>query len=897
MTSPSAAVTAAISLGLILSGVVYAAPGTAQSEATSAVAAAPDTSPWDGNPISAGLGPTYGEQWCSPVGNENVPQSDPLALIPYGAIGCTLDQFGAEAAAAGVPDRLDYDVIGHSVLGRDMYGVVVNALETPEQQRDYARWQQLRQIMLTDPAQAQSLLASWGEDVKLPMFIEANIHGGEREGTDAMMQAVRDLVTLPRGTSDVVDEILDHAIVVIIPTQNPDGRAAGRRSNENRFDMNRDFMVQSQPETQASIAFQHEWLSPVGLFMHGYYNPTLIEGLTKPHNPGFEYDKFLYWNQRRLDANQAALGAIGRDIQRPVNQWDKRGVSGTRNGNPAIAEGWDDWGPIYTPSMATFWGVDNSTVEMCDDAKCGGRLGSKREQYLVFYSSAKFWVEHRSSILNDQLEIFRRGVTGAARVNCCDDPLIASRGFTEDQHNWMVDYPEAFLIPFVGGSADQVSPNRGVQRSDAEANRMAQWLLDNGIEVERTDADLTWNGHTYPSGTYVVSMQQALRGLAYTSLSAGQDISDRIGQLYAPPGAWSHGSLWGADVVEVPADDPSFDPSTVPVSQVNELQGGVRTGGPADWYAVTIKGVREARAVLGLLRGGVDGEVAEQSFASASAGQMPAGSLVFDASTAAALAAAGKSAGMYFERGVGPKPTGTQLDEAPKVAVLVDSSSPVESDQSFALRRIFGPDVGFVSTAAGSGSLQNAADDPLASYDVIYNTGVAYPLGRDATARARLQAFFQRGGGYIGSGQSANNFAFLSKAQPSLVQGNLVRDADEASGGIAEWSNVASDGPITGGYPATDTLLVLSDVTWFSTLPTGAVVDARYLPSTTDMFVAGLWRDRDPRAASAPIVVHGTTLVGSRYLGLATDPFSRGDAEREWPLVAQGAMWANLTDE
>ncbi|HEU0288077.1 MAG TPA: M14 family zinc carboxypeptidase, partial [Nocardioidaceae bacterium] len=367
---------------------VYAAPGTAQSEATSALAAAPDTAPWDGNPISAGLGPTYGEQWCSPVGNENVPQSDPLALIPYGAIGCTLDQFGAEAAAAGVPDRLDYDVIGHSVLGRDMYGVVVNALETPEQQRDYARWQQLRQIMLTDPAQAQSLLASWGEDVKLPMFIEANIHGGEREGTDAMMQVIRDLVTLPYGTNDAVDDLLDHAIVVVIPTTNPDGRVAGRRQNENRFDLNRDLLVQSQPEIRANTAFQLEWLAPVGLYMHGYYNPTLVDGLTKPHNPGLEYDKFLYWNQRRLDANQAALEAIGRNIQRPVNQWDKRGVSGTKNGNPAVAEGWDDWGPFYSQTYGAYFGVDGSTVEMCNDAKCGGRLGSKREQYLTFYSSA-----------------------------------------------------------------------------------------------------------------------------------------------------------------------------------------------------------------------------------------------------------------------------------------------------------------------------------------------------------------------------------------------------------------------------------------------------------------------------------------------------------------------------
>ena len=55
------------------------------------------------------------------------------------------------------------------------------------------------------------------------------------------------------------------------------------------------------------------------LATHGYVNPTLVDGLTKPHNPGLEYDVFAYWNQRRLDANQAALARIGQGITRPVN--------------------------------------------------------------------------------------------------------------------------------------------------------------------------------------------------------------------------------------------------------------------------------------------------------------------------------------------------------------------------------------------------------------------------------------------------------------------------------------------------------------------------------------------------------------------------------------------------
>ena len=109
-----------------------------------------------------------------------------------------------------------------------------------------------------------------------------------------------------------------------------------------------------------------------------------------------------------------------------------------------------------------FFGVDSSTLEMCNSGPgCKGRFGSKRAQYVGFYSSAEFWIDHRSEILDDQVEIFRRGVTGAPRGNCCDNPFIRGLGFTEDQHNWMVPYPEAFVIPFGGGG----------QRSDAEANR------------------------------------------------------------------------------------------------------------------------------------------------------------------------------------------------------------------------------------------------------------------------------------------------------------------------------------------------------------------------------------------------------------------------------------------
>jgi hypothetical protein len=867
----------------------------ASAIAVSSPAGAQSAPPWDGNPISPGLGPTYGEPWCGepPSGSIADQQDAPLALIPYEAIECTLGQFEDEAAANGVPDRLDYGVIGQSVLGRDILGVVVNALDTPEQQQAFARWQQLRSLMFDHPADAQTLLASWdpSPNVKLPIFIEANIHGNEEEGTDAMMQVIRDLVTLPRGANSTVDAVLDHAFVVVIPTTNPDGRVAGVRRNANGFDLNRDLFVQSQPEIQANVAFQQEWLAPVGLAMHGYYGPTLIDGLTKPHNPGIEYDLFVKWNQQRLDANEAAFTNAGMGIIRPVNDWNADGFFGRPPTGPAYAQGWDDWGPFYTQTYMAFYGVDGSTLEMCEDgAGCDGRFGSKRAQYIGFYSSADFWLHHRLDILLDQLEIFRRGLADEPRHNCCDDTLVAERGFTEAEHNWMVEYPTAYVIPFVGGSSS------AAQRSDAEANRVAQWLLDNGLEVHRATAEFSWSGQTFPAGSYVVWMDQALRGIALTALSAGQDVSDRISQLYAPPGAWSHGLLWGADVVEIPRGDPTFGPATVPAAAVNPLQGGLRDG-PADWYAVTLQGSTEVRAILDLLRDGIDGEVAEAAFTSASAAPMPAGSLIFDASAATELQAAGAAAGMFFERGVGAKPDTTQLREAPRVAILVDDQAPAENDTSWSLRQIFGQDVGFVSMVMGRQSLERSPTDPLEDFDVLYNLGQVYPPKQQPTARARLQAFFQRGGGYIGTSVSSANFSFLTNAVPNLIEGSLAQTNDSADGGIAVWTNEGIQGPLTGGFTTEDFLYLPANVTYFSSVPGDATIDGRYLSSTDDLFLAGLWRDRDAAVAGAPIIVHGTTTANSRYLGLATNPFSRGDAEREWALIGQAALWSNLTDE
>ena len=130
----------------------------------------------------------------------------------------------------------------------------------------------------------------------------------------------------------------------------------------------------------------------------------------------------------------------------------------------------------------------------------------------------------------------------------------------------------------------------------------------------------------------------------------------------------------------------------------------------------------------------------------------------------------------------------------------------------------------------------------------------------------------------------------------------IAQGSASAGGGIARWDNDGGvSSPITGGYPSADFLYLPSNVTYFSTTPAGAVIDGSYQTPDTALFVAGLWRNRTTAvslaALNAPVALHGDSLLGSRYVGYATNPFSRGDAEREWALIGQAALWSNLTDE
>ena len=313
----------------------------------------------------------------------------------------------------------------------------------------------------------------------MPILVQGSIHGNEFEGVDSNMEVIEKYATTPYGEDPEVDEILSNAILVFNVIQNPDGRVYGVRQNANGFDLNRDYMTQSQPETLHSIRWMQRWLAPEMLDLHGYTSPMLVEATTKPHNPSIEYDMWLKWNQSRIDFNEAAMDAAGWDIQRPINNWcpesepQPNGLcEDGSEGGPDVAEGWDDWGPFYAPMYHQHIGLDSSTVETCIDTElpddawwrdCGGRLGGRNQHQVITESTFEYVAANRAEMLGDMLEVYRRGDVDAPRPECCPEP------FDPEFHNWMLDYPQAYVIPV--GAASAATPRPTAWSSGCSSTR------------------------------------------------------------------------------------------------------------------------------------------------------------------------------------------------------------------------------------------------------------------------------------------------------------------------------------------------------------------------------------------------------------------------------------------
>ena len=760
---------------------------------------------------------------------EDVPEnpadaSIPLNLTPYHAIPPALRALQAS-------DRVSVEIIGQSALGRDLHLVVVTS---PMTDAEWDEWQRLSDLRTADPdAAIAALEAGEYDDWKSPLLVNSNIHGNEWEGTDATLQVLDELAF---SSDPEVAELLDRHVIAMVVTNNPDGRVAGTRANGNGFDINRDYITASQPESRAVRAQLIRYDPLTMLDEHGYTGTTLIEPTTGPHGENYEYDLYIRQAIRNGLAMEEAVLALGEPRVTAVN-------IPFRN----QTDGWDDWPPIFTPMYAMYHGTVGHTVEIPLNPRGipDDQIAERHERTRINTAVARATIEanfawaheNRMSLLADQLEIFRRGEAGESS-RPIDDELALSLALGDNGKTFLQDYPRAYVIP-------------AERRGDAAAARLAQFLLDNDVEVHQARRPFTAGGTTYPAGSYVVDLHQAKRGLANTILDVGRDVTTDFPTMY-DISAWSQAHLWGAPVAAVPAGSSLDVRALSPLSSVAPT-GWVAPGQPAHYGfdAGTLAGIRAVNAFVAA------GVTVRRTAGGVFTVPGSARALVEDAAAAYGIAFSALSSGAVR----GAVPVGVER---------VGTSAP--ADELHALARM-----GFATTNVTAAGF-NDGTYAFADFDALYVSTTGFdPRQLDATQQAAFAAWRAAGGTIVGRGNGGVQF----NDRAGLLPVSAVAARSDANGIVAVVNS--ADSPVTAdALPSS----FVSAPRHFTGLGAGVRVDQRL--GDEGFFLAGHWVGSET-AAGQPVVVSGVA-GGADVTLFATEPLYRSHPEGLFPQVAN-ALW------
>jgi dipeptidyl-peptidase 4 len=143
---------------------------------------------------------------------------------------------------------------------------------------------------------------------KTIVLIANSVHGNETAGKEASQLVARELVF---GT---LQPILDDVVVLFVPLINPDGGEVRRRTNEEGFDMNRDYIKLESQEIYALVTkVLNEWTPDIHIDTHhgGSAPYTLTWQATL--NPGADAELRAYPYDHIFPRMRDALRAEGYD--------------------------------------------------------------------------------------------------------------------------------------------------------------------------------------------------------------------------------------------------------------------------------------------------------------------------------------------------------------------------------------------------------------------------------------------------------------------------------------------------------------------------------------------------------------------------------------------------------
>ncbi len=509
----------------------------------------------------------------------------------------------AEASSA----RMEIRNYGETWQGRELiYGII----SSPE---NMARLDDI-QSALAELASGDAPDASSLENTPAVVWLSYGVHGDEVTPPDSALFMAYHL--LAAEDDELVDRILENTIIIIDPSQNPDGRARfvhsftsalglepqsdrhtaehdqpwpGGRFNHYLFDLNRDWFALTQPETEGKISAVLEWHPVVFVDSHEmggdstyYFPPT-----ARPYNPNI------------VDEQREKLVELGQNMAR---YFDRYGVSYfTREVFDAFYPGYGDMWPTLNGSIAMTF----------EQGSPRGLIFERRDGTELTYSEGV-----RNNVLTSlaTLEVVARNKDEYLAGFAAYRGLVVEEGERSNNRYVVLDL--------------------SVRRYESEA--MARRLAKQGIIVSRTPPGARHCGQTYQDGAIVVDMAQPQGRLIRTLLNEDTPLAeDFVAEQESRRERGLNHELYDVTAWSLPLMDgvatehcARVDLSTATAISGDDAIPSIVEAGGAFGQVVPWTDGGQARLVIAALKAGLVGRSTDTPFTQNDR-EFPAGSVLF----------------------------------------------------------------------------------------------------------------------------------------------------------------------------------------------------------------------------------------------------------------------------
>lgn len=648
----------------------------------------------------------------------------------------TLKYYYALEKAA--PQNIKVFEFGETWEGRKLIYAVIGSAENLAKLEQFATMMnKLADPRKTSQAEAKAIIESLPSSV----WLEHGVHGNEISSTDASMMTAYHL--LASDNQPMVDKILANTLVFIDPMQNPDGRmrfinqyyatvgmehSTDRlsaehnepwprgRSNHYLFDMNRDWLAITQPETKARVSVLNKYKPTIVIDLHemGGDSTYFFVPAAQPINPHMQAEQ--------LENNVT----IGRNN---AKYFDQFGFS------YYTREVFDAFYPGYGDSWPTFYGASAATYEVASSRgeqfkKLDGSILKYRDtvqrHFVASMATVETAADHREKILKDFYQYQVKAITA---------------GKEDDKERY-------FILP---NNQDR-----------AATHRLATLMAEHGVEVKRASESFKACGKRYSDGSYVIDTAQPRGLFVKTTFTEQVDMDNAFvaeqerrrankleNQIYDVTG-WSLPLMFNVETqtcgksVSVNGDYINADTALAP--EITNADAKVA-------YIVPWGDMAAGRFLTEALRAGLSVKSADQAFAMES-GKYPAGTLIIEVAansnelneTVAAIAqhTGAKVVGVdtsWVTEGPSFGSDNTVTFTAPKIAMAWDD--PTSSLSAGSTRFVIERQFNYPVTAIRSAMLAWA---DLSDYQVIILPSGNYARHLGKTGAENLKDWVRKGG-------------------------------------------------------------------------------------------------------------------------------------------------------